>query len=67
MTTFTLGDRATLMFWGRPVCEVTITKIDPRAIWATDDEGRAAHFAPDGTSTLYKDHANTHLQSLGDT
>lgn len=67
MTAFTLGERAALMFWGRPLCEVTITKVGPGVIWATDGKGRAAHFAPDGTCTLHADHANTHLQSLGDT
>lgn len=65
MTAFTIGERATLISWGRPLCVGTITRIEPgRAVWLTDDRGRAGSFRPDGTSHLHLDHANTHLEHV---
>lgn len=66
MTAFTLGERATLMRWGRPLCQVTITRIDPNAVWATDDQGRACSYRPDGTSHRHNDHAGTRLTHRSD-
>ena len=65
MTAFTIGERATLIHWGRPLCVGTITRVEPDgAAWLTDDQGRTGSFRPDGTSHLYRDHANTHLEHI---
>ena len=65
MTAFTIGERAALIHWGRPLCVGTITRVEPDgAVWLTDDQGRTGSFRPDGTSHLYRDHANTHLEHI---
>ena len=65
MTAFTIGERAPLISWGRPRFVGAITRVEPgMAVWLTDDQGRAGSFRPDGTSHLYLDHANTHLEHI---